>query len=240
MSDPLARITPMEFGPCTKSDRLTDALDRATALMVAASSEALRLVALHDEQKLWERGGATSMTSWLAARYGLAWGTAREWVRVAHALRDLPKIFEAYAQGRLSWDQFAAPHPFCQSRDRRLLGGAGARASSPDLVSGGRPARTYAEAERGESAQNALAIDVVGPRAAGPVPRGDAPRRAGRCLADRARATGGAGCAGGSARLTSRGPARGCPGGVGHRVGGRSFTRAHVVGARRSRNPRRP
>jgi hypothetical protein len=45
------------------------------------------------------------MTSWLAGRYGLAWGTAREWVRVAHALRRLPLIAGAYASGRLSWDQ---------------------------------------------------------------------------------------------------------------------------------------
>jgi hypothetical protein len=45
------------------------------------------------------------MTSWLAGRYGLAWGTAREWVRVAHALQGLPRIAEAYACGRLSWDQ---------------------------------------------------------------------------------------------------------------------------------------
>ncbi|HEV8682500.1 MAG TPA: DUF222 domain-containing protein [Actinomycetota bacterium] len=134
----------MEFGPCTKSDRLTDALDRATALMVAASSEALRLVALHDEQKLWERGGATSMTSWLAARYGLAWGTAREWVRVAHALRDLPKIFEAYAQGRLSWDQL---RPLTRFANPETDGYWAERA--PEL----RPQTLYREAARHERMQ---------------------------------------------------------------------------------------
>lgn len=80
-------------------------MDRATSVMTAASAEALRVVVVCDERRLWERDGATSMTGWLAARYGLAWGTAREWVRVAHALRDLPSIFEAYSEGRLSWDQ---------------------------------------------------------------------------------------------------------------------------------------
>ena len=45
------------------------------------------------------------MTNWLAARYRLAWGTAREWVRVAHALLKLPEIARAYAESRLSWDQ---------------------------------------------------------------------------------------------------------------------------------------
>jgi hypothetical protein len=80
-------------------------LDRSVAVMTAASSECLQDVAEVDEGKLWERDGATSMSSWLAARYGLAWGTAREWVRVAHALRGLPRIARAYASGRLSWDQ---------------------------------------------------------------------------------------------------------------------------------------
>jgi Domain of unknown function (DUF222)/HNH endonuclease len=84
---------------------LTQALDDAVFLMTAASAEALEAVALFDEQKLWARDGATCMASWLAGRFGLAWGTAREWVRVAHALRGLPRIREAYASGRLSWDQ---------------------------------------------------------------------------------------------------------------------------------------
>ena len=91
-------------GPATP-EALTESLDQATAVMAAASAEALRLVAEHARRKLWRRDGATSMTSWLAGRYGLAWGTAREWVRVAHVLRGLPRIAEAYRCGRLSWDQ---------------------------------------------------------------------------------------------------------------------------------------
>jgi hypothetical protein len=105
MSHPLFRITAMEVGSCTGTDSLTEVLDRATAQMMAASAEAIQVVAACDERRFWERDGATSMTSWLAARYGLAWGTAREWVRVSHALRELPQIFRAYAGGRLSWDQ---------------------------------------------------------------------------------------------------------------------------------------
>jgi Domain of unknown function (DUF222) len=102
---------------------LTQALDDAVFLMTAASAEALELVALYDEQRLWVRDGATSMASWLAGRFGLAWGTAREWVRVAHALRGLPKIREAYASGRLSWDQVrplpGSPPPTPRSSGRR-------------------------------------------------------------------------------------------------------------------------
>jgi hypothetical protein len=95
----------MEFAAPRTSGDLADTLDRAAAVMAAASAEALRAVAELDRAALWRRDGATSMTSWLAGRYGLAWGTAREWVRVAHALGDLPRISEAYRSGRLSWDQ---------------------------------------------------------------------------------------------------------------------------------------
>lgn len=105
VSHPLARITPMEFGPCTRPDGLTQGMDRATAMIAAASAHLLQMVALFDEGKLWERDGATSMTGWLAARYGLVRGTARDWVRVAHALRDLPEVSRTHASGNLSWDQ---------------------------------------------------------------------------------------------------------------------------------------
>jgi hypothetical protein len=107
----------MEFDPCTKPDGLTETMDRATAVMATASAEALQAVAAYDERRLWERDGATSMTSWLAARYRLAWGTAREWVRVAHALQELPDITRAYATARLSWDQLRPLTRFASSEN---------------------------------------------------------------------------------------------------------------------------
>jgi Domain of unknown function (DUF222) len=95
----------MELAAPRDSDELMEDMDRSTAAMAAASAACLRAVASYDDRKLWKKDGATSMSSWLAGRYGLSWGTAREWVRVAHALRRLPRIFDAYAQGRISWDQ---------------------------------------------------------------------------------------------------------------------------------------
>jgi hypothetical protein len=73
--------------------------------MTAASAVVLTQVAELDRNEMWRANGATSMTSWLAARYNLLWGVAREWVRVARALRTLPWISRAYARSELSWDQ---------------------------------------------------------------------------------------------------------------------------------------
>jgi hypothetical protein len=134
-------MTPMEFGPCTNPSGLTVALDRAAAQMTAASGQALRVVAVYDERRLWERDGATSMTSWLAARYRLAWGTAREWVRVSHALRDLPSIFEAYLGGLLSWDQLRPLTRFATSETDEHWA-----QTAPAL----RPSSLYREAARHE------------------------------------------------------------------------------------------
>ena len=80
----------MELAAPRGSEELMEVMHRSTATVAAASARCLRAVASYDDQKLWKRDGATSMSSWLAGRYGLAWGTAREWVRVAHALRGLP------------------------------------------------------------------------------------------------------------------------------------------------------
>jgi hypothetical protein len=101
-----ARTEPVsgEVEGASRSD-LVGAIDLATSVMAAASGECLRHVAAFDRRMLWGRDGATSMSAWLAARYHVARGTAREWVRVAHALEQLPCIAAAYARGVLSWDQ---------------------------------------------------------------------------------------------------------------------------------------
>src|SRR5438067_1611498 len=80
-------------------------LDLAVSRMTAASAVVLKSVAEVDRAEVWRRDGATSMTSWLAARYNVLWGVAREWVRVARALRGLPRVSLAYAKAELSWDQ---------------------------------------------------------------------------------------------------------------------------------------
>lgn len=105
VSYPPPRITSMGAEARTLRGTDVQALDNSVAMMAAASAETLRLVADLDDEQSWRADGATSMSAWLAARYRITKGTAREWVRVAHALRDLPAIAAAYARGGLSWDQ---------------------------------------------------------------------------------------------------------------------------------------
>lgn len=89
----------------SREGSLLDRMDHMRALADGATASFLQMVAQFDEQGGWRADGATSMTGWLRARYGAAKKTALEWVRVAHALRRLPRIAESYREGRLSWDQ---------------------------------------------------------------------------------------------------------------------------------------
>jgi hypothetical protein len=138
LSVPLPKITRMEVA--ARHDP-TQELDDAVFLMTTASAEVLDVVARYDRQKLWARDGATSMTSWLAGRYALAWGTAREWVRVAQALQRLPRIARAYREGRLSWDQLRPLTRFATPQTEEFWAG-----KAPSL----RPAGLWREARRHE------------------------------------------------------------------------------------------
>ena len=94
----------METAPLYDTDRYT-ALDKWQTVHCAAHLEILDEVAHMDREEEWTFDGANSMAGWLVNRYGLAYRTASDWVRVAHALADLPAIRAAYQSGRMSWDQ---------------------------------------------------------------------------------------------------------------------------------------
>jgi hypothetical protein len=64
--------------------------------------ERLRRLADLDRRRLFERDGNLSAASWLNGRFKVAWGVARENVRVARALEDMPVTRRAIQDGELS------------------------------------------------------------------------------------------------------------------------------------------
>ncbi len=56
-----------------------------------------------DERAGWLQWGLHNCAEWLAWRCDLSMTTAREKVRVAHALKDLPTIHKAFSFGELSY-----------------------------------------------------------------------------------------------------------------------------------------
>jgi hypothetical protein len=69
----------------------------------AATHELLAMIRAFDEQGGWVQWGSLDCASWLAWRCDLSLTTAREKVRVAHALKNLPLVCSAFSSGELSY-----------------------------------------------------------------------------------------------------------------------------------------
>ena len=84
MFDTMTRDAPFE--PDLTGDPNVGRLDALVVAEQAFRLEVLARVVELDTDRVWVMDGATSMADWLAGRYALSIGTAREWVRVARAL----------------------------------------------------------------------------------------------------------------------------------------------------------
>jgi hypothetical protein len=64
--------------------------------------ERLRRLAEIERRAIYRRDGHLSVASWLASTFKVAWGTAREQVRIARALEEMPGTRRALDDGELS------------------------------------------------------------------------------------------------------------------------------------------
>ncbi len=76
--------------------------------LAAATCRFLQLLAEFDTRAGWAGPGMRSCAHWLNWRVGLNLRTAREHLRVAHALTGLPAVTEAFAAGRVSYAKVRA------------------------------------------------------------------------------------------------------------------------------------
>ena len=90
-----------------ETDALGDAIAELAARIQAATYELLVMIRQFDERGGWGQG-FTSCAHWLNWRTGLAMGAAREKVRVAKALRDLPRLSDAMRRGTVSYSKVRA------------------------------------------------------------------------------------------------------------------------------------
>ncbi len=105
-SDPPAPRPWCPDGPQAEVVALGDRIAELSARISAATWELLSLIHQFDERYGW--AGCTSCAEWLGWRTGLAPGAAREHVRVARALADLPKLSDAMRRGKVSYSKMRA------------------------------------------------------------------------------------------------------------------------------------
>ncbi len=84
-------------------DSLSDEIAISAATMDATMHVLLSRIRRFDELKGWARQGAKTCAHWLSWRIGDGLGAAREKVRVARALGELPLIDDALRQGTISF-----------------------------------------------------------------------------------------------------------------------------------------
>ena len=87
---------------------LGDEIATLAAHIHAATYQLLTLIAEFDRLRGWEPEGHRSCAHWLAYRTGIDLGAAREKVRTARALKQLPQISTSMEQGELSFTQVRA------------------------------------------------------------------------------------------------------------------------------------
>jgi hypothetical protein len=104
----MSSMTNAEHPSGSPLPELARAIASGAVRLAAATAAWLRLVAEFDERGGWQGVGITSCAHWLAWQCGMAPVTAREHVRVARALRTVPKIAAAFANGRLSYAKVRA------------------------------------------------------------------------------------------------------------------------------------
>ncbi|HZF31758.1 MAG TPA: DUF222 domain-containing protein, partial [Gammaproteobacteria bacterium] len=131
-------------------DLSVDELGRAIAKhergMNAESYRALLLVRAFDERYGWAKWGCASCAEWLVWSCGLSLSAARERVRTANALRVLPAISAALADGRLSYTKARALTRVAAEHDEDLLLAYALNASAPQVEERCRQIRNVAPA----------------------------------------------------------------------------------------------
>jgi len=87
---------------------LGDQITELAAHLDAGTYSLLKLICEFDERNGWSGAGIHSCAHWLNWKCGINLGAARERVRVARALPELPKISAALREGKVSYSKVRA------------------------------------------------------------------------------------------------------------------------------------
>ena len=90
-------VTELADGICLRAGRIA-----------AAQAELMSWISEFDRREGWSGTGLLSCAHWLSWRIGLSPSAAREQVRVARRLDDLPEVSAAFADGRISYSKVRA------------------------------------------------------------------------------------------------------------------------------------
>ncbi len=106
---PNASVSPIALaGDGLCNDALSDQITELSAHIQAATCRLLQLIAEFDARRGWADWGIHSCAHWLHWKCGYSMGVAREKVRVARALIELPVISASFEKGEVSYSKVRA------------------------------------------------------------------------------------------------------------------------------------
>ena len=91
-----------------RSSALGEEITQLFGWITAATYDLLVKIREFDAEGLWQIEGICSCAHWLNWKCGIGMNAAREKVRVANALGDLPRISESFARGEISYSKVRA------------------------------------------------------------------------------------------------------------------------------------
>ena len=92
----------------TEAEQLGNQITELCSYLYAAESRLLTLIREFDEKECWADLGFCTCAHWLNFKCGIGMNAAREKVRVANALANLPKIDKGLSKGELSYSKVRA------------------------------------------------------------------------------------------------------------------------------------
>ncbi|MEE4299397.1 MAG: DUF222 domain-containing protein [Pseudomonadales bacterium] len=134
-------------------DQLVDAIVTFSGHMNAAEFRLIRLVGELDLRKDQGACGVDSIPAWLGYYCGLDGNAAREKLRVARALRELPEIRACFAAGEISYSKVRAITRVANASNEKLLLSYALGATAAQME---RVVRGYRQVERIEDPETVL------------------------------------------------------------------------------------
>lgn len=116
-----------------RAERLVEELTGLFSTLSAGEARFVALVGEFDELGGWADGRTRTCAHWLNWKLGIAMPAARERVRVARALRELPRLAGAFAEGRLSYSKVRAITRVATPATEETLLGFGLYATAAQL-----------------------------------------------------------------------------------------------------------
>ena len=90
------------------NDEIAGEITTWAGRVAAGEARLIALIGEYDARGAWAEQGLLSCAHWVSWRLGVGLNAAREKVRVAARLRELPTLAGAFAAGELSWSQVRA------------------------------------------------------------------------------------------------------------------------------------